>query len=132
MRLDVPPQSSLLTTVKIDESPFYIAMSERDKLAYRYSVNLEDLAGRCWVLFGRRLHPPLYDTIMRRAESRGVRPTRIKHLTASEESFPSLADGSCVAFLVKVGALLVARKGVTVRPLAEDTLVLKTFPGVSC
>jgi DNA-binding transcriptional LysR family regulator len=122
-----PPESSLMTTVKIDESPFYIAMSERDKLAFCHSINLEDLAGRCWVLFERRLHPPLYDTIMRRTESRGVRPTRIKHFTAPEEAFPSLADGSCVAFLVKVGALLVARNGVTVRPLAEGTLVLKTF-----
>jgi hypothetical protein len=93
-----------MTTVKIDESPFYIAMSERDKLASRHSVNLEDLAGRCWSLFERRLHPPLYDTIMRRAESRGVRPIRVKHFTAPEEAFPSVADGSCVAFLVKVGA----------------------------
>ena len=122
-----PPESSLMTTVKIDESPFYIAMSERDKLASCHSVNLEDLAGRCWILFERRLHPPLYDTIMRRAETRGVRPFRVKHFTAPEEAFPSIADGSCVAFLVKVGALLVARNGVTVRPLAEDTLVLKTF-----
>jgi DNA-binding transcriptional LysR family regulator len=58
-----PPESSLMTTLKIDESPFYIAMSERDKLASCHSVNLEDLAGRCWILFERRLHPPLYDAI---------------------------------------------------------------------
>ena len=84
-----------MTAVKIDESPFYIAMSERDKLTSCRSVNLEDLAGRCWILFERRLHQPLYDTIMRRAESRGVRPSRVKHFTSPEEAFPSLADGSC-------------------------------------
>jgi len=48
-------------------------------------------------------------------------------VTAPEEAFPSVADGSCVAFVVKVGALRVARNGVTVRPLAEDTLLLRTF-----
>jgi DNA-binding transcriptional LysR family regulator len=122
-----PPESALLTTVKIDEAPFYIAMSERDKLAACPSVNLEDLAGRCWVLFERRLHPPLYDAIMRGAAARGIFPTRVKHVTAPEEAFPSVVDGSCVAFLVKVGALRVARNGVTVRPLTEDTLLLRTF-----
>jgi hypothetical protein len=102
-------------------------MSERDKLAACPSVNLEDLAGRCWVLFERRLHPPLYDAIMRGAAARGILPTRVKHVTAPEEAFPSVVDGSCVAFLVKVGALRVARNGVTVRPLTEDTLLLRTF-----
>jgi DNA-binding transcriptional LysR family regulator len=122
-----PPESPLMTTVKIDEAPFYIAMSERDKLASCRSISLEDMGGRCWILFERRLHPPLYDSIMRRAEGQGVFPSRIKHFTVPEEAFPSVADGSCVAFLVKVGALLVARNGVTVRPLTEDTLLLKTF-----
>ena len=116
-----------MTTVKIDEAPFYIAMSERDKLATRSSVSLEEMAGRCWVLFERRLHPPLYDTIMRCAEARGILQTRVKHVIASEEAFPSVADGSSLAFLVKVGALRLARNGVTVRPLTEDTLLLKTF-----
>ena len=116
-----------MTTVKIDEAPFYIAMSERDKLATRPSVSLEDMAGRCWVLFERRLHPALYDTIMRGAEARGILPTRIKHVIAPEEAFPSVADGSSLAFLVKVGAMRVARNGVTVRPLTEDTLLLRTF-----
>src|SRR5580698_5785995 len=77
-----PPKSPLLTTVKIDEAPFYIAMSERDKLAACATVNLDDMAGRCWVLFERRLHPPLYDTIMREAEVRGTLPTRVKHVIA--------------------------------------------------
>jgi DNA-binding transcriptional LysR family regulator len=40
-----PPESPLMTTVKVDEAPFYIAMSERDKLAACPSVSLEDLAG---------------------------------------------------------------------------------------
>jgi DNA-binding transcriptional LysR family regulator len=122
-----PPESPLMTTVKIDEAPFYIAMSERDKLAACSSVSLEDMAGRCWVLFERRLHPPLYDTIMHGAEARGILPTRVKHVIAPEEAFPSVADGSSLAFFVKVGALRLARNGVTVRPLTEETLLLRTY-----
>ena len=122
-----PPESPLMTTVKIDEAPFYIAMSERDKLAACPSVNLDDMAGRCWVLFEHRLHPALYDTIMRGAEVRGILPTRVKHVIAPEEAFPSIAEGSSLAFFVKAGALRLARNGVTVRPLTEDTLLLRTF-----
>jgi DNA-binding transcriptional LysR family regulator len=95
-----PPESPL-TTVKIDEAPFYIAMSERDELAACPSV-------------------------MRGAEVRGILPNRVKHVIAPEEAFPSVADGSSLAFFVKVGALRLARNGVTVCPLTEETLLLRT------
>jgi DNA-binding transcriptional LysR family regulator len=122
-----PPESPLITMVKVDEAPFCIAMSEHDTLAARPHVKLEDMAGRCWILFERRLHPPLYDTDMRFGEVRGIYPTSVQHVTAPEEAFPSVAEGSCLAFMVKAGALRVARNGVTVRPLLEDALLLKTF-----
>ena len=64
---------------------------------------------------------------MQLAEERKVTPAEIRHVTMPEEAFPSLAKGSCIAFLGKVGALRLARDGVTVRPLTEDSLSLKTF-----
>jgi hypothetical protein len=38
-----------------------------------------------------------------------------------------VAEGRWIAFVVKAGALRIARDGVTVRPLAEDSLSLKTY-----
>lgn len=122
-----PPESASLTKVKIDEAPFYIAMSEEDELAQRQSVTIDELAGRCWVLFERRMHPPLYDSVFQLAEQRKVRPSTIQHTVIPEEAYPLIANGSCIAFVVKSGALRVARNGVTVRPLAEDSLMLKTY-----
>lgn len=122
-----PPASPLLTTGKIAEAPFYIAMSELDELARRASVSLENLADRCWVLFERRLHPTVYDNVMAAAERKGVVPKRIEHITGPEEAFPRVADGSCIGFVVKAGALLIARDGVTVRPLTEPSLLLRTY-----
>jgi len=122
-----PPESPILTTVKIAESPFYIAMSKRDKLADYPSITLDAMAGRCWILFARRLHPLLYDAVLHLAAQRNIVPAKIQHITAPEEAFPCVVDGSCVAFLVKAGALLMARKGVTVRPLTESALSLKTY-----
>ena len=122
-----PPESPLLTTVKIGESPFYIAMSEEDDLAREPSVTLDMLNGRSWVLFERRMHQPVYDAVMHLAEERKVRPARMHHVMMPEEAFPLIAANSCVAFVVKSGALRIAREGVTVRPLAEDALMLKTY-----
>jgi DNA-binding transcriptional LysR family regulator len=88
----------LLTKVQIGESPFYIAMRKRDQLADFPSVTLEMMADRRWILFERRLHPPLYDSVLRVAEQQSVRPSKIQHVTAPEEAFPLVADGSAVAF----------------------------------
>jgi DNA-binding transcriptional LysR family regulator len=121
-----PPESPLLTMVKVAEAPFYIAMSKQDQLASKPEVSLDDLAGRSWVLFERRLHPPVYDAVMQLAESRGIVPAKLQHVTQPEEAFP-FVKGSYLAFVVKAGAIRVARNGVTVRPLAEETLTLKTY-----
>ncbi|WP_213803254.1 LysR substrate-binding domain-containing protein [Granulicella sp. dw_53] len=122
-----PPESALLTQIQIADTPFYIAMARRDALAEKPEVTFADMNGRKWILFERRLHPPLYDLILEAAERRNVRPGRIQHITAPEEAFPFVADSSAVAFLVKAGALLMARNGVTIRPLAEHNVRLRTF-----
>jgi DNA-binding transcriptional LysR family regulator len=122
-----PQESPLLTKVQVADSPFYIAMAKRDELAGYPTVTMEMMAGRRWILFERRLHPPIYDAILNAAEQRSIRPSKIQHMTVPEEAFPFVAGGSAVAFLVKAGALLVARNGVTIRPLAEPALRMKTY-----
>jgi DNA-binding transcriptional LysR family regulator len=121
-----PPESPLLTCVQIADQPFYIAMSKRGELARYPSVSLDQMGSHRWILFERQLHPPVYDSIIHAATQRGIHPLSIQHVTAPEEAFPFVADGSAIALVVKGGALLMARNGVTVRPLNEPSLKLKT------
>jgi DNA-binding transcriptional LysR family regulator len=121
-----PPESPLLTCVQVAEQPFYIAMAKRDGLAAYPSISLDQMNGRHWILFERQLHPPVYDAIINAATQRNIHPQSIQHVIAPEEAFPFVADGSAIAFVVKTGALLIARNGVTVRPLKEASLRLKT------
>jgi hypothetical protein len=44
----------------------------------------------------------------------------------AEEAFPFVADGSAIALVVKTGALLLARNGVTVCQLNKPSLSVKT------
>ncbi len=122
-----PQESKRLTTVKVAEAPFYIAMSEEDELAYEDSVTLDLLAGRPWVIFERRMHPPVYDKVMRLANERKITPAKLHHIVVPEDAYPFIVDDESVAFVVKSGAIRIARDGVTVRPLAEDALMLKTY-----
>jgi hypothetical protein len=101
-------------------------MSKREELARHPAVSLDQMGGLRWVVFERQLHPPVYDAIINAATQRGVRPLSIQHVTAPEEAFPFVADGSAIALVVKTGALLLARNGVTVRPLNEPSLSVKT------
>ena len=121
-----PPESPLLTSVQVGEQPFYIAMSKRDELAGHPAISLDRMGGRRWILFERQLHSRLYDAIINASIERGIHPLSIQHVTAPEEAFPFVADGSAIAFVVKAGALLMARNGVTVRPLNESSLHMKT------
>jgi DNA-binding transcriptional LysR family regulator len=121
------PESPLISKVQVAESPFYIAMARRDELAAYPTIKMEMLTDRRWIIFERQLHPPLYDSILRAGEQRNVRPSNIQHVTAPEEAFPFVAEGSALVFLVKAGALLMARNGVTVRPLDEPELYAKTY-----
>jgi DNA-binding transcriptional LysR family regulator len=122
-----PQESKRLTTVKVAESPFYIAMREEDELAQEDSITLEMLAGRSWVIFERRMHPPVYDTVMRLASVRKITPAKLHHIVVPEDAYPFVVDGESLAFVVKSGAIRIARDGITVRPLAEDALLLKTY-----
>ena len=122
-----PPPSPLLTGAQIAESPFYIGMSRRDPLAKHPSVTLDAMADRCWILFERRLHPPLYDAVIQLAEQRRIIPSKIQHITIPEDAYPFVAEEGCLVFLTKAGALRMARGTVTARPLAEETLHLKTY-----
>ena len=121
-----PPESPLLTCVQVAEQPFYIAMAKRDGLASYQSLSLDQMNGRHWILFERQLHPPVYDAIIQAARQQGVRPQSIQHVIGPEEAFPFVSDGSAIAFVVKSAALRMARNGVTVRPLNEPSLRLKT------
>jgi len=122
-----PPLSPLVSAIKIAENPFYIVMSKDHDLAAHEAISLPQLDGKEWVLFERKTHPSLYDSIFRAAHSKGVMPTQIHHVMTAEDAYPFLTQGRSMAFLPKSGALRIARDRITLRPLAEDTLLLKTY-----
>jgi DNA-binding transcriptional LysR family regulator len=122
-----PPESNLLTGLQIDESPFYIVMSQEDELASYPSIALDQLAGKPWVLFQRQSHPPLYDLIRKLTREQRIIPSGLQHFLVPEEAIPLLNEPGGVIIVAKSGALRIARAGLTMRPLDETKLMMKTL-----
>ena len=122
-----PPTSGLLTTLRIDESPLYIVMSQEDDLARFPSISLHQLAGKRWALFQRQSHPPLYDLIQKSVQDLHVVPTAVQHYMIPEESLPILIEPNGILIVPKSGALRIARDGFTMRPLDEAKLMTRTL-----
>ena len=121
-----PPQSGQLAEFEIEESPFYVVMSREDPLAQLPALDLNHLSHRRWLLFQRNLHPPLYDLIQKLAHEGHVIPSALQHFMVPEECLPLLLEPGGVVIAPKSGALRIARDGLTMRPLDDARLKMKT------
>jgi DNA-binding transcriptional LysR family regulator len=122
-----PPESPMLSMTKVDEAPLYVALSEENELAKLPQLSMSNLSHQNWIIFGRSVHPPLYDRILQVASDLAIRPRDMHHIMVPEEAYQLIAEKNGVALLSKTGALKNARDGVTIRPLVEQGLILKTF-----
>ena len=121
-----PPQSGQLAEFQIEESPFYVVMSREDQLAQLPALDLNHLSHRRWLLFQRNSHPPLYDLIQKLADEGHVIPSALQHFMVPEECLPLLLDPGGIVIAPKSGALRIARDGLTMRPLEDARLRMRT------
>ena len=122
-----PSESPSLSMTKVAEEPLWVAISEESPLAESSSIHLRDLDGLPWSLFARNAQPAMYDGITRQADERGIRWAELQEMLAPEEAFQSIVERNGVAVLTRSVSLRIARDGVTMRPLAEPRLTLKTY-----
>lgn len=121
------PLSDVFTSLKIDESPLYIVVSREDDLANFPSISFQQLAHKRWILFQRQSHPPLYDLIQSRAEELKITPSALQHFMVPEEAVPLMTHPGGAVIVGKSGALRIARDGLTMRPLKDETLSTSTL-----
>ena len=119
-----PAVNPRLTTVKLAEAPLYAVVSEDHLMAQKESLKLKDLRASQWVVLDRRIHPTLYEQMMRTASDAGFQPKEIHYIMNADEAFHLLSTNGGVAFLTKASAIRIATRGWVARPLDEKTLSL--------
>jgi DNA-binding transcriptional LysR family regulator len=120
-----PGPNRKLTTTKVNESPLYVVLPEGSPLAAKNSVTLLDLSEDRWILFERKAHPDLYDSILRRAAEEEIVFRNGQKVLTAEEAAQLVDENLGVAFLTMPGALRIAERGAIVRPLEDKELQLQ-------
>jgi DNA-binding transcriptional LysR family regulator len=115
-----------LNSIEVSNQPLYALFSKEETVAKKQAVGLTDFNDRVWVLFGRHVHPMLYDEIVSRSSLLGIRPREFQHVTSAEEAARFVTQDDGVAFLTRTGAWRVAHHGLTMRPLTDNQLRVRT------
>jgi len=119
-----PADNPRLSTVRLMEAPMYILMTEDNPLAHRQKLKLSDLALSRWIVFDRRIHPPLYETLMHCAQAERVEYKGLDHVMSAEEASHLVTKHGGFAFLTRAGAFRVAKHGLVAKSLDEENLSL--------
>lgn len=115
-----------LTLTEVTNQPLYALFSKDDLAARKKAVSLTDFHDRVWIVFSRHIHPLLYDEIRSRTSRLSVRPRDVQHFSSAEEAARFVTQDNAVAFLTRNGAWRVAHHGLTMRPMIESELRIRT------
>lgn len=119
-------ESSQLSSIELARSPLYILLEQGSDLAYQKHFTLDALKGVPWILFAEQTHPILYAAIAQRAMNAGIEPPERHRVTSAEHAAQLVKSTGGVAFLTRRGAWRVAVDGLTIRPLMEPGLEVRT------
>jgi DNA-binding transcriptional LysR family regulator len=124
--LEAGADVSQLSSVELSASPLYILLDRTSDLATRREFVLRDLEQVPWILFAPQAHPFLYEGIADRALKVGANPSEKQHVTSAEQAAQLVKSTGGVAFLTKSEAWRVSVNGLTLRPLSETGLTVRT------
>ncbi|WP_161557476.1 LysR family transcriptional regulator [Acidisarcina polymorpha] len=115
-----------LNSLEVSNQPLYTLFGRDEPAAKKQAVSLADFDDRVWVLFGRHVHPVLYEEILSQSFLLGIRPRDIQHVTSAEEAARFVTQDRGIAFLTRTGAWRVAHHGLTMRPMTDQELRVRT------
>ena len=122
-----PSDTPKLTRTELARAPLYVAMCTSNSLARKYEIAIRDLHLTDWIMFERHVHPAVYDKVFSIAEHEQVHRGQLQHVMTADEAAQMLHEGQRVAILTRNGAWRIAEHGITIRPLVDESLVLKTY-----
>jgi DNA-binding transcriptional LysR family regulator len=124
------PETQQLTQIEVTASPLYVLISETSSLAARRTLSLRELDEIPWIQFARQIQPMLYDVIEARARSSGIAASERHDVTSAEQAAQLIYRTGGAAIFSKHDAWRVAMDGLTIRPLGEPEISMRTVLAV--
>jgi len=116
-----PSLNSDITAVPFAKAPLYAALPENHPAAANGSLDLQDLAEDEWILFPKRLHPIIHDTVMEAARRGGITPRCIHAAVTAEQAVQLVSEQVGVGIISKLHPLAFRAKGVILKPFSEKS-----------
>ena len=119
-----PGPNRKLTATTVSEAPLYAVLPDNSPLLAKEAVRLADLGDQTWILFEKKAHPIMYDTILRRAAEEGIAVKDGQKVLTAEDAAQLVSEHLGVAFVSLPGAMKIAQQGANVRPIDDPALTL--------
>lgn len=121
-----PPPDPQITAVPYAPAPLYAAVPENHATAHKEELVLQDLAKDEWILFAKRVHPPLYEAVMEAARRESIIPKHAHDVMAPQQALDLVSDHVGIAILTQPTARGMNTDGVVLRPLFDASLCFET------
>jgi DNA-binding transcriptional LysR family regulator len=105
----------------------YAALPENHPAAENGSLELQDLAEDEWILFPKRLHPIIHDTVLEVARRDGITPRCIHGAVTAEQAVQLVSEQVGVGIISKPHPLALRTKGVVLKPFSEKSFLFDTY-----
>ena len=121
-----PSLNTDITAVSFAQAPLYAALPENHPAADKGNLELQDLADDEWILFPKRLHPIIHETVMGAARREGITPKCLHAAVTAEQAVQLVSEQVGVGIISKPHPLAFRAKGVVLKPFSEKCLSFET------
>ena len=115
-----------ITAVPFAKTPLCAALPENHPAANNERLRLQDLAKDEWILFPKRLHPIVHDTITKVAHRAGIAPKCTHDAVTAEQALQLVSQQVGVGIVTKPDVSGSRIKGVVLKPFSDHSLWLET------
>lgn len=116
-----------VSAVQLSEEPFYVALPSSDPLCMKRELAVQDLSTRKLALFERQVNPAVVDRLHKTFSEERVYPAEVQYFIQPEEAAALVLQRKSLVLLTKTAAWRLSDEIITIRPLKDDRLLLRTF-----
>jgi DNA-binding transcriptional LysR family regulator len=121
-----PSLNTDIIAVPFAQAPLYAALPENHPAAENGNLVLHDLADDEWILFPKRLHPIIHETVMEAARRDGITPKCVHAAVTAEQTVQLVSAQVGVGIISKPHPLVLRAKGVVLKPFSNKSLWFDT------
>ncbi len=121
-----PPEDDQIIATPFARARMHAVLLDTHPATRNERLVLADLAKDNWILFSRMVHPMVHDAILDTARRQCIIPKKAHDIMGVRQAIHLVSEGLGVAILSEPLAQEIHAKGIAVKPLFDESLLLQT------